>query len=302
MADCLIVFRLRVCRASGCGCLFWICRRCDRGHRYCSDRCRQETRRRQRREANRRHQQSLEGRLDHRDRQRAYRRRCRERVTDQGRRHDRTLVRMALVDSLRFSLPGKEGEPRKERYVPSPFDRRRHFRARCVLCGRSGDWIDPFREGRSRTDRPDPPSFPCRALENRDHCRAFGTALGDGAPGFADRSLQSQQDRAASPNRSLPPLDPRDPEAVSPPARHPALRDAASPGLHRFGGAVAARGGHAARPASRGFLAFANLSRRGGSSRLGAVRQSPSGPRRAPTLLLCLYPLLFARAVSGVLL
>ena len=87
-----------LCRAAGCGALFWICRRCDRGHRYCSVRCRQQTRRQQCREANRRRP---------------------ERVTDQGRREDRIFVSMAAVASLQFSLPGKEGEPRKERHVPS---------------------------------------------------------------------------------------------------------------------------------------------------------------------------------------
>ena len=66
----------------GCGAVFWICCHCDRGHRYCGDRCRQKTQRQQGRDANRRHQQSREGRLDHRDRQRDYRERCRRRVTD----------------------------------------------------------------------------------------------------------------------------------------------------------------------------------------------------------------------------
>ena len=69
--------RQRFCRGVGCGAVFWICRHCDRGHRYCSDRCRRKARRQQLRAANRRHQQSREGRLDHRDRQRAYRERCR---------------------------------------------------------------------------------------------------------------------------------------------------------------------------------------------------------------------------------
>ncbi len=146
MADPLVVFRLRSCRAAGCGALFWICRHCGRGHRYCSVRCRQQARRQQCREANRRHQQSPGGRLDHRDRQRAYRRRP-ERVTDQGRREDRIFVSMAAVASLQFSLPGKEGEPRKERHVPSHGERPRRFRVRCVVCGRSGHWIHLFREG-----------------------------------------------------------------------------------------------------------------------------------------------------------
>ena len=75
--------RRRFCRGAGCGVVFWICRHCDRGHRYCGERCRKKARRQQRRAANRRHQQSREGRLDHRDRQRAYReRRGLRRVTD----------------------------------------------------------------------------------------------------------------------------------------------------------------------------------------------------------------------------
>src|SRR4030095_3371827 len=37
---------------------------CDRGQRYCTDRCRSKARREQRRAANRRHQQTPEGRLD----------------------------------------------------------------------------------------------------------------------------------------------------------------------------------------------------------------------------------------------
>ncbi len=69
--------------------IFWICRSCDRGQQYCSERCRQKTRRQQRREANRCHQQSPEGRLDHRDHQRAYRQRqAWARVTDQGSQTD----------------------------------------------------------------------------------------------------------------------------------------------------------------------------------------------------------------------
>ena len=75
--------RRRFCRGAGCGAVFWICRHCDRGHKYCGERCRRKARGQQRRDANRRNQQSREGRLDHRDRQRAYRERRRlPRVTD----------------------------------------------------------------------------------------------------------------------------------------------------------------------------------------------------------------------------
>ena len=67
------VFRPR--SAFGCGVLFHICRCCDRGHRYCHEDCRKKARRGQRREANRKHQQTEDGKADHRDRQRDYRNR-----------------------------------------------------------------------------------------------------------------------------------------------------------------------------------------------------------------------------------
>jgi len=50
-----------------------VCTCCDRGQRYCSLPCREQARLRQRRAANGRHQRSIEGRLDHRDRQKRYR-------------------------------------------------------------------------------------------------------------------------------------------------------------------------------------------------------------------------------------
>jgi hypothetical protein len=69
------VFRQRFCKAESCGVRFFICSHCDRGQQYCSNECRRRSRREQLRAANHRHQQSPEGRDDHRDRQRAYRRR-----------------------------------------------------------------------------------------------------------------------------------------------------------------------------------------------------------------------------------
>lgn len=68
-----IVFRQRFCRAPGCRVLFFICSYCDRGQVYCSQTCRQPARARQRRAANRRHQQTLSGRLAHSRRQHTYR-------------------------------------------------------------------------------------------------------------------------------------------------------------------------------------------------------------------------------------
>lgn len=72
-----VILRLRVCLH--CLVLFFICRSCDRGQRYCSAACSASALREQRRQANRRHQQTDAGRQDHRDRQRIYRRRCAQR-------------------------------------------------------------------------------------------------------------------------------------------------------------------------------------------------------------------------------
>jgi hypothetical protein len=138
-----VILHQRSCRGSNCGQVFWICRQCDRGQHYCSSRCRREARRQQHRLANRRYQQSPEGRKDHRDRQREYRRRhpsasdefVLARVTD--------LSSLALSSGARIPLrrtlpmwnppsPGKAAAPR------------RHGFLRCVLCGRWGRFVEPF--------------------------------------------------------------------------------------------------------------------------------------------------------------
>jgi hypothetical protein len=61
-----------------CGIEFWVCRSCDRGQVYCCVACRREGRRRTARAARSRHRRSEEGRLDHREHQRAYRARVRD--------------------------------------------------------------------------------------------------------------------------------------------------------------------------------------------------------------------------------
>src|SRR5258705_8917926 len=75
----------REVRCGKCLKLFYLCGPHDCSQAYCRENCREESRARICREANARHQQSEEGRLDHRDRSRAYRARLRERVTDPGR-------------------------------------------------------------------------------------------------------------------------------------------------------------------------------------------------------------------------
>ena len=78
-----VVWRTVRCRGAGCGTVFSLCGSYYRGQAYFGDHCRATAQRHQRRQANARHQRSEEGRLDHRDRQRAYRARCRlRRVTD----------------------------------------------------------------------------------------------------------------------------------------------------------------------------------------------------------------------------
>jgi hypothetical protein len=147
-----VVFRQKRCRA--CNAVFVICRSCDRGQRYCNPGCRVAALREQRRRANRRHQHSPEGRLDHRDRQREYRKRCaRRRVTDTSsvaltspgnistwpRESEKTVVPLSFRGSLlgcrvAFSWREREAEhPRRQSAV-----------LRCVICGRSGRFIDPF--------------------------------------------------------------------------------------------------------------------------------------------------------------
>lgn len=121
--------------------MFYLCQHCDRGQQYCSPRCREKSRRLQRREANRRHQYSLEGRLDHRDRQRAYRRRLKARVTDQSSLpaspHANLTVPRVREPIEAAPAPGllpSGGAVLTARWVV------------CQICGCRGRWIDPFTE------------------------------------------------------------------------------------------------------------------------------------------------------------
>ena len=123
-----VILRQRVCR---CGTTFYICRSCDRGQRYCSQGCRQKARRQQRREANRRHQQSPEGRLDHRDRQERYRQGLRfrqMRVTDHG----------SPGSSPSGTMPRDRTEPLKDRVQQSPAPPLDSGLLICIRCGRAG--------------------------------------------------------------------------------------------------------------------------------------------------------------------
>ena len=142
----------RRCRAEECGAVFWVCRSCDRGQRYCSAACREVQRGRQRRTANRRHQQSPEGRLDHRDRQRAYRgrRRAKARVTDQGREPCSTSCSIGAPAATATCLSSSSTRSPAEKLRHGLSSRRsnRSFRRRssvcCRVCGQPGLWFAPF--------------------------------------------------------------------------------------------------------------------------------------------------------------
>jgi hypothetical protein len=121
--------------------VFYLCRRCDRGQRYCSPRCREKALRLQRREANRRYQQSPEGREDHRDRQREYRKRQRARVTD------KSSLRVSPCVNLTVPPPREpmEATPASD-LRPSAGAAVRTGWVVCQICGRRGRWVNPFPE------------------------------------------------------------------------------------------------------------------------------------------------------------
>ena len=135
-------FRQRFCHAQDCGALFFICPHCDRGQRYCSLACRLRSRLAQLRAARRRHQQSPEGRLDHRDRQRAFRKRKAEppsasaekSVMDQG---SKAALTFATIEPLLVSAPST---PLRQRLLSDL------GWVVCHFCGRVGRFLNPFHE------------------------------------------------------------------------------------------------------------------------------------------------------------
>jgi hypothetical protein len=146
-------FRQRFCRATGCGARFFLCRACDRGQRYCSAACRVQARTQQLRRARQRHQRSRAGRFDHRDRQRAYRRRL------AVRRHA-TVTTSATVAAATPPTPPLEnvtdhasatkptsGQVRVSVWRWPDFPaaaRTAHGVLVCRWCGRVGHWLNPF--------------------------------------------------------------------------------------------------------------------------------------------------------------
>ncbi len=140
-----VVLVSRRCRASACGQQPWVCRSCYRGQAYCSAECRAQSRCEQRRRANRRHQCSEAGRLDHRDRQRTYRRRRRAAacVTDQGSAvaADSASIAASVVVVAQRQRPSG---PVEVRHGPRGGWSRVRSPLCCVRCGRVGRFMEAF--------------------------------------------------------------------------------------------------------------------------------------------------------------
>ncbi len=123
--------------------MFLICRPCYRGHAYCSEVCRRQTRQRQRLEANRRYEQDQEVRQDHRDRQRAFRERQRGAgVTDQSSAADRAWCRMAgpLAETRKIQPAEKNNAQDSQK----PAWGGRFLGIVCIICARVGRFITAF--------------------------------------------------------------------------------------------------------------------------------------------------------------
>lgn len=119
--------------------MFYLCRHCDRGQRYCSARCREKALRLQRRQANRRYQQSPEGRADHRDRQREYRRRLKVRVTDKSSLRSLPCANLVAPSASKAFEVGSalDSEPFRGAELTAGW-------VVCQICGRRGRWVNPF--------------------------------------------------------------------------------------------------------------------------------------------------------------
>jgi hypothetical protein len=133
-----VAFRQLFCRRAGCGEMFFICRPCFRGQVYCSEECRQWSRREQRRKANQRYREDPEVRRDHREQMRQYRRELREsRVADQS-----SAIGCGW-GSIGEPLVRTPQEPTVESVdnVPERHRRERFIRIVCRICGRIGRFV-----------------------------------------------------------------------------------------------------------------------------------------------------------------
>jgi hypothetical protein len=116
----------------------YICTHCDRGQRYCAGGCARVARCRSQREADRRYQGSLRGRLIHAERSRRYRLR-RKSVTDHG------SLLIAGHDVLRMSATEAKSRPSALQSISDPgaltTGRSGAGMVHCSFCRR---WCEPW--------------------------------------------------------------------------------------------------------------------------------------------------------------
>ena len=130
---CCEVFR--GCTCPRCFKKFFICRHCDRGHVYCCRQCSIRSRYEKCQVYRRRHRRSLEGREDHRDRERSRRRRLIlgkeivvDQTSDQGVKSARVSALMRMTAEVAVIGSIGEEEARDEEIY-------------CAICGRPGSFV-----------------------------------------------------------------------------------------------------------------------------------------------------------------
>jgi hypothetical protein len=113
-----------------------ICRKCDRGNRYCADGCAQIRRRESRCRASARYQKSYRGALKHATRQGTWRRRWQQRVTHQG---SPAVGASLIVVSSSILKPTPRPHAQTTDIKPPPahglFGHARQTTPRCSFCG-----------------------------------------------------------------------------------------------------------------------------------------------------------------------
>ena len=143
---------LRLAQCPRCQRQFAICSQCDRGHVYCGPPCSLGARCDSLRRARRRHRRSPEGRLDHRDRERARRLRKRFSVARVGDHPSATPSPEIKLDPAldpsgisTVETPAKRGEPVEIQDAPRAFPSTSPSRIvgdrRCRICGSPGRWF-----------------------------------------------------------------------------------------------------------------------------------------------------------------
>jgi len=137
----LQLFRAISCKR--CSTRFYICQSCYRGHRYCGDECRGQGRAQQVREANQRYRCSQEARLDHRDRQRRYRR-SENSVLYQSSNphHSNAMIASPASQILTVPVSGIGTANLKRPFAGSSARLASTGEIQCQVCGRRGQYID----------------------------------------------------------------------------------------------------------------------------------------------------------------